>query len=118
MSLINNDRDMKKLLDDLRVGEFSATDLKHIALTLPVHVLAAALYANSSNDSFSRADTHDRKADIIARLLHCWLLAPEQRLGQLIINACGVKRDLFFVEDDYLARLAEAFVQGDLAPTE
>lgn len=115
MSLINNDRDMESFLCDLRCpGEFSAKDLSNIALALPVSVLAAALYAHSGREK----KTNEQKADIIARLLHCWCLEPEQRLGQLIINSVGVKKDLFFVEDDCLARLAEAFAQGDPAPTE
>lgn len=115
MTLINNDRDMKKLLDDLRLGEFSDKDLADIALSLPVSHLAAALYANSGSEPFVRADTHDKKADVIARLLHAWILNPEWRLGQLISNlssniANGGSRgiDPYYIEDGALAERADA----------
>lgn len=113
MSLINNDRDMKKLLDDLRVGEFSARDLQAIALHLPVSVLAAALYANAGAESFTRAGTPDQKADVIARLLHSWVLNPELRLGELITAATirpgACDNDLDFVEDSDLVRALESY---------
>lgn len=115
MTLINNDRDMKKLLDDLRLGEFSARDLQAIALTLPVSVLAAALYANAGAESFTRASTHDQKADVIARLLRAWCFNPEWRLGQLVVNLCCSESaenpndcDPFYVEDGVLAESADA----------
>lgn len=111
MTLINNDRDMKKLLDDLRVGEFSARDLQAIALSLPVSVLAAALYANSGSVPFVRADTHDKKADVIARLLHAWCLNPNLRLGQLVHVLCqrgDSPIDSFYIEDGELAERADA----------
>lgn len=114
MTLINNDRDMKKLLDDLRVGEFSATDLHDIALALPVNVLAAALYARSGVETFTRASDDIQKADVIARLLHAWCLNPDLRLGQLVsILSCkedplsGDDCDPFYTEDGELAARAD-----------
>lgn len=108
MTLINNERDMKKLLDDLRVGEFSAIDLHDIALALPVNVLAAALYAHSGRETFVRAKTHEQKADVIARLLHAWLLNPDWRFGQLVGNICANGVDAYFIEDGALAARADA----------
>jgi hypothetical protein len=125
MTLINNDRDMRKLLDDLRVGEFSARDLQAIALTLPVSVLAAALYANAGGETFKRAGTHDQKADVVARLLHAWCMSPELRLGQLVSNlssniANGSTRgiDPYYIEDGELAERADAQVtrRAELKP--
>lgn len=116
MSLINNDRDMQSFLCDLRSpGEFTAKDLADIALVLPVHVLAAALYAHSGRETFVRAKTPEQKADVIARLLHAWCLNPELRLGQLVSNlssniANGGTRcfDPYYIEDSVLAERADA----------
>lgn len=123
MSLINNDRDMKKLLDDLRVGEFSARDLQAIALHLPVSVLAAALYANAGAESFTRASTHDQRADVVARLLHAWCLNPTLRLGQLISilsvpedSRDGSNHDPFYVEDGVLAERADQLAGAVTVP--
>lgn len=120
MSLINNDRDMKSFLSDLRSpGEFSQEDLTAIALALPVSHLAAALYAHSGAEPFTRADTHDKKADLVARLLHAWVLSPELRFGELVTNlSCslvegrGVDCDPFLIEDGVLAGRADVAARG------
>lgn len=119
MSLINNDRDMQNFLCDLRSpGEFSQKDLGEIALALPISHLAAALYAHSGREPFTRADTHDKKADLVARLLHAWCLSPDLRFGQLVGNlSCNQAFgkysgpddcDPFFIEDGVLAERADA----------
>lgn len=116
MSVINNDRDMKSFLSDLRSpGEFSQKDLTAIALALPVSHLAAALYAHSGAEPFTRADTHEKKADLVARVLHAWCLSPDLRFGQLVGNlscAPGAESaddcDPFFIEDGVLAERADA----------
>lgn len=108
MSLINNDRDMQKLLNDLQVGEFSETDLKLIACRLPKHVLAAALYALVDPAPMVLAATHDQKADVIAQLLHAWICLPDLRLGQLIDNATrATPAALYFIEDAGLVQALE-----------
>lgn len=116
MSLINSDRDMQKFLSELRSpGEFSAKDLADIALALPVSHLAAALYANAGGEPFTRADTHEKKADGVARLLHAWCLDPDLRFGQLISNFSHEPGshdaddcDPFYIEDGLLAERADA----------
>jgi len=52
-----------------------------------------------------RAKTSEHKRAIIERLYLAWLANPELRLGQLIVNRCGV--DPFYVEDEDLAEACE-----------
>jgi hypothetical protein len=119
MSLINNDRDMKKLLDDLSVGEFSAKDLQDIALLLPVWVLASALYAHAGDEGIERAQTPGQKSDVIARVLHAWCLHPDLRLGQLIVNVSDPPDcDPFYLEDGELARRLDKLADSALPPEE
>jgi hypothetical protein len=56
-----------------------------------------------------RAVTPEAKRAIIERLLAAWLASPHLRLGQLLegrMHRQGVG-DMFYVEDDVLARVAE-----------
>ncbi len=106
---------MKKLLVVLRVGEFSERDLYDIAYLLPASVLAAALCAKSSSETFIRAGTPEQKADVVVRLLFAWSLNPEWRFGQLVANLCRNSEsenpcgcDPFYVEDGVLAESADA----------
>lgn len=57
-----------------------------------------------------RAETYDEKAATTRVLRAAWHLAPQLRLGQLIVNAIG-DVDLFNVEDDELVRLVAEFVK-------
>jgi hypothetical protein len=55
-----------------------------------------------------RAVSARTKKEILIRIFNAWLSVPEQRLGQLLLNACP---DLLFqIEDDKLAEAVEAFI--------
>lgn len=55
-----------------------------------------------------RARTPEQKRAIMERVLAAWLRLPEQRLCQLIVNACH-RSDVFYVEDEPLAERVEGF---------
>lgn len=60
-----------------------------------------------------RAETDDQKRVILDRLLVVWQHFPTLRLGQLIDNArvaAKVCPDLFYLEDEALAKVVEDFV--------
>jgi len=58
-----------------------------------------------------RALTDQQKRAVVERLLAAWRVVPKLRLGQLLINSEGLGRDLFYIEDETLAELVEAFVE-------
>lgn len=58
-----------------------------------------------------RAVTYDMKRAVMSRLLRAWDAAPALRLGQFLVCVCeqqAERVDLFHVEDERLAALAEA----------
>lgn len=58
-----------------------------------------------------RALTPAQKWQVMDRLLRAWLLSPEQRLGQLIVNAIGCySPEIFHREDFKLVRMVEELV--------
>jgi hypothetical protein len=55
-----------------------------------------------------RAVTEAEKRRLIKRLLLAWLARPDERLGQMIMNAThGSLAPLFYVEDDVLGELLD-----------
>jgi hypothetical protein len=62
-----------------------------------------------------RAVSPDQKRAAIERLLSVWQASHHQRLGQLIVNACG-EHDLFSLEDDELLELLETFPKRKSEP--
>ncbi len=60
-----------------------------------------------------RADTPVKKREILERLLAEWERAPQQRLGQLLVNATrdfneiDYRGRLYYLEDDALAERVE-----------
>lgn len=52
-----------------------------------------------------RAETPKQKKALLDRLYRAWLLRPDERLGQLIVNSVG--RDPFYREDEDLIAAAE-----------
>ena len=59
-----------------------------------------------------RAETSEEKRAIVERLYAAWLLVPELRLGQLIVNATRnltqFPGDVFYIEDETLADAVNA----------
>ena len=47
---------------------------------------------------------------LLKRLAIQWKQCPELRLGQLLINACGVRDDLYYVEDDKLVMSIDSYL--------
>lgn len=63
-----------------------------------------------------RAVEEQEKAVLIERLLAAWKASPQQRLGQLLVNAAGAPgNDIFYVEDYALIERVEA--AGQLGET-
>ena len=56
-----------------------------------------------------RADTSAKKKAILERIEKAWNEMPEQRLGQLIENACV--HNIYYLEDERLADIIESFVE-------
>jgi len=40
---------------------------------------------------------------VLAAVRAAWLAAPDLRLGQLLVNATGAGKDIFYIEDEELA---------------
>lgn len=60
-----------------------------------------------------RALTPAQKWEVMDRLLRAWLLRPEMRLGQLIVNAIGCHSpEIFYREDFKLVRMVEEMTGG------
>ncbi len=62
-----------------------------------------------------RADTKEKKEQVLRRLLEAWEKAPALRLGQLLFDAQVHARkdtrcDYFSIEDETLAEICENFV--------
>ena len=64
-----------------------------------------------------RALTNSEKACVTNRILAAWLRSPEQRLGQLIVNAAGHNdgddSHIYYVEDNDLVTAIESFVDAN-----
>lgn len=73
---------------------------------------SAAECRTASLDVPGRAVTPNQKRAAIERIYAAWLKAPEQRLGQLLGNACrgGMRPTLFYREDEPLADAVEQMV--------
>jgi len=66
-----------------------------------------------------RATTEAEKRAVIEDVLRLWLLMPEQRLGQLLLNAMGTDgRRLALIEDADLAGAVAALVARAEVPAE
>ena len=74
MSVINSDRDLQMLVDDLRTGDLSKADMLRIADALPDHVIELAFLEKM-------------KGTPIADLIDAAVRFPNERLGQVIANA-------------------------------
>lgn len=61
-----------------------------------------------SKRPIGRADTDEKKRAMLDLILEQWKRAPNQRLGQLMINACDDK--LYAIEDDELVHAVEQVV--------
>lgn len=60
-----------------------------------------------SNNITGRAHTPEEKKAICDRLYAAWLKNPQQRLGQLLLNAARSETEFFYAEDQELIRLVE-----------
>ncbi len=49
------------------------------------------------------------KSEVVARILKAWEAVPDLRLGQLIMNVNTSTSELFYKEDEALARACESF---------
>ena len=63
--------------------------------------------------SGGRAVTAKDKRAVIERLYAAWCAFPDQRLGQLIVNACSARSTspLFYTEDEGLCVAAERYAK-------
>lgn len=59
-----------------------------------------------------RADSDEKKRDMIDRLFSAWTKVPDLRFGQFLVNTTGTI-DIFSLEDEFLVRCAEQFVEGE-----
>lgn len=53
-----------------------------------------------------------QRIDRILNLLgEIWKLAPDWRLGQILVNATGITWDMFYVEDDEIEKKLTMFLK-------
>lgn len=60
-----------------------------------------------------RADTFEKKKAVLDRLYQAWLKVPDQRLGQLLVNALRPVSSspvVYYAEDETLVEKVEKFV--------
>lgn len=65
------------------------------------------LHKYNKNSKDLRAKTNKQKEIIINRILEKWKKNPSLRLGQLLMCSISSNDDLFYIEDEVLAKKVE-----------
>ena len=56
-----------------------------------------------------RAVSSVDKSEVMARILRAWQAVPDLRLGQFLMNLNKSTSDMFYTEDEALARACESY---------
>lgn len=71
--------------------------------------------SNTRKAPDGRADTDVKKRAIVERIFNAWVVDPQLRLGQVLVNSLRRadvdQGDLFYVEDESLAADVESFAR-------